>query len=96
LFRRQHLFGLFIGALLGLMAAGLGTVLGYGLALDDGLFWGAAIGATLASVPDFARSGAVLTRGDNQAVNLIVGLVGSVLFLGAFVGLVLVLLNLFA
>jgi hypothetical protein len=94
--RRQHLFGLFIGAVVGVVAASLGSVLGFGLAVDDGLYWGAAIGVTLASVPDFVRSGSVLTRGDNQTVNLVVGLFGSVLFLGVFVGVVLVLLNLFA
>jgi hypothetical protein len=38
------------------------------------LLWGGAIGGILTSLGQFIRAGAALTRRDNQALNLIVGL----------------------
>ena len=38
------------------------------------LLWGAAIGAALASLDSFEKAGAALTRRDNKALNLLVGL----------------------
>ena len=38
------------------------------------LLWGAAIGAALASLDSFEKAGAALTRRENKALNLLVGL----------------------
>ena len=74
---------------MGAVAAGLSRGLGYRLTLSDGLFWGAVIGGILAGAPQFAQSGAVLTRSKNPALNLLVGLLGGMLFLGVVAGLAL-------
>jgi len=85
--RWQHIVGLVAGALLGAAASGLGGVFGYSLTLGDGLFWGGVIGGILAGVPEFAQAGAVLTRSERPLWNLLVGLVGSLVFLGVVIGL---------
>ncbi len=92
--RSQHLIGMLAGALLGIVAVGLGNTFGYALVLSDGLFWGAVIGGVLAGVPQFASSGAILTRSENQILNLLVGLVGGLLFLAVTAGLVIVVMAL--
>ncbi len=92
--RQGHLIGLLAGAALGAVLAGLGSALGYSLALSDGLFWGAIIGGVLAGMPQFARSGAVLTRREGRVLNTLVGLVGGLLLLGVVAGLVFLLLRL--
>jgi hypothetical protein len=91
---KQHLYGLATGAVLGGVAWVLGPALGYTLALNDGIFWGAVIGGILSGLPDFTRSGAILTRGNSHVVNLVVGLTGSLLFVAIFAGIVLLLMNL--
>jgi hypothetical protein len=73
--------------------AGLGSALGFSISLDDGLLWGAVVGGVVAGIPDFMRSGAVLTQSEHRLFNLAVGLIGGVLFLGVFAALVLLLLN---
>jgi hypothetical protein len=93
--RQRHLIGLLVGAALGLVAAGLGGVLGYALAPGDGLFWGAVVGGVLAGVPQFAQSGAALTGSENRAWNALVGLVGGLLFVGVITALVIFLARLF-
>lgn len=80
--RWQHVVGLVVGALLGAVAAGLAQSFDYALSLNDGLFWGAVIGGILAGVPQFAQSGAVLTRSESRAWNLAAGFAGGVVFLG--------------
>lgn len=79
--RQHHLLGLLIGAGVGLVASLLGKVVGYSLSPDDGIFWGGVTGGILAGTPQFVSSGAVLTGGDNRALNLIVGVVGSLVVL---------------
>jgi hypothetical protein len=85
--RWHHIVGLVAGALLGAAASGLGGAFDYSLTLSDGLFWGGVIGGILAGVPEFAQAGAVLTRSERPLWNLLVGLVGSLLFLGVVIGL---------
>jgi hypothetical protein len=84
-----------LGALLGLAVAGLGSAFDYKLTFNDGLFWGAVAGGVLAGMPQFANSGAVLTRGENRAWNTLVGFVASMLLLGVIVLLVVLLTRLF-
>jgi hypothetical protein len=85
--RWHHVVGLVAGAVLGAVVAALSGTFGYSLALNDGLFWGGVIGGILAGVPEFAQAGAVLTRSERPMWNLLVGLVGSLVFLGVVVGL---------
>jgi hypothetical protein len=92
--RRSHWIGLLVGAGVGALAAGLSRAFGYALALEDGLIWGAAVGTIVMSLPDFAQSGAILTRRENRTVNAIVGLFGSLAFLLIFVALALLVLKL--
>lgn len=93
--RQRHLIGLLAGALLGLVAAGLGSVFDYALTLNDGFFWGAVIGGVLAGIPQFAQSGAVLTGSKNRAWNALVGIVGGLVLAGVIVILVILLMRLF-
>ena len=85
--RWHHVVGLVAGAVLGAVVAGLGGAFGYSVALSDGLFWGGVIGGIFAGVPEFAQAGAVLTRSERPMWNLLVGLVGSLVFLGVVIGL---------
>jgi len=93
--RWHHVVGLVAGAVLGAVVAALSGTLGYSLALNDGLFWGGVIGGILAGVPEFAQAGAVLTRSERPVWNLLVGLVGSLVFLGVVVGLTSLIFALF-
>jgi hypothetical protein len=93
--QRDSLLGLLVGALLGAVVAVFGEALGYTLAFGDGIFWGAAIGGVLASVPQFEQSGAVLTRREGRVLNTLVGIAGSVVLMGFLVLLTLLFLELF-
>ena len=94
--RPQHIIGLLAGATLGAVVAALSSALGYELALSDGLFWGAIAGGVLAGVPQFARSGAVLTHSESRVLNTLVGLVGGAVLLGFAVALTVFLVRLFS
>ena len=78
--RREQLVGIALGAVLGGIVSLLAHTLGGELALNDGILWGAVSGGLLSASPQFARSGAVLTRSTNSGLNLAVGLLGTVLF----------------
>jgi hypothetical protein len=93
--RWHHVVGLVVGAALGAVVAALSGTFGYSLALNDGLFWGAVFGGILAGVPEFAQAGAVLTMRDKPVLNLLVGLIGSLVFLGVVVGLTSLIFALF-
>ena len=80
----------------GAAAAGLGSAFGLTLGLGDGLFWGALIGSVLGGMPQFAQSGAVLTRRENVVLNTLVGILGAVVLLGLIVALATLLGNLFS
>lgn len=92
--RLRHVIGTLVGALAGIIAASLAKPLGYNLAHDDGLFWGGVVGGVLSGVPDFARSGAVLTGRQNRTLNSLVGLVGGLILLGAAAAIVILVLGL--
>ncbi len=86
----RHLLGMLIGAVLGIVAAGLSPQFGYDLARNDGLFWGGAIGGVLSGAPEFARSGKTLTQSENRVLNSLVGLFGGLILIG-LVGALLIL-----
>jgi hypothetical protein len=44
------------------------------ISIFSAILWGAAIGAAIASLDSFEKAGAALTRRDNKALNLLVGL----------------------
>jgi hypothetical protein len=89
--RKSHLIGILAGALLGVLLSGVASRLGLGLAAEDGLLWGAAIGGVLAGLPQFAESGAILTRNPDSVWNPIVGLLCGLVIIGAMAGLVIAL-----
>ncbi len=94
--RQHHLVGIFAGALLGLVASSLGSMLGYDFAPDDGLLWGAVIGGLVAGMPQFAQAGAVLTGGENRTWNALVGIVGGLVLIGVIGVLATLLVKLFS
>lgn len=80
--RRNQVIGLLGGliaaALVGNTFPGLREALGLG----GVMLWGAAIGAGLASLPQFEKAGQVITRSNNRAFNLMVGLSIPTLVIG--------------
>ena len=92
--RWTHMIGVVAGALFGMMVAVLSGVLGHAVKLNDGLFWGAVIGGVLSGMPQFAQSGAVLTRSQHKSWNMAVGLAAGMAFLGTLSLLVIFVLRL--
>ena len=92
--RWTHVVGAVAGALLGTAIAALSGALGHAVKLNDGLFWGAVIGGVLSGIPQFAQSGAVLTRSQHKSWNTAVGLAAGMAFLSALALLVIFVLGL--
>jgi len=42
--------------------------------VTDGVMWGAVLAILIVSLPNFARMGALVTKGDKLAVNFVVGI----------------------
>ncbi|MEK7327756.1 MAG: hypothetical protein AAB217_21125 [Chloroflexota bacterium] len=63
--------GLITGAIIGNSWPGVREAVG---GAGGVMLWGAAIGASLGSLPQFEKAGKVITRSENRAFNLIVGL----------------------
>jgi hypothetical protein len=82
------------GALFGVVVAVLSGQLGYAVKLNDGLIWGAVIGGVLSGMPQFAQSGAVLTRSQHRSWNTAVGLGAGMAIMGALSLLVIFVLRL--
>jgi high-affinity Fe2+/Pb2+ permease len=66
--------GAFAGAAVGWALTYLFPSIGQRYSMTTVLLVGAALGAALASLDRFIRAGAALTRRDNRALNLLVGL----------------------
>jgi hypothetical protein len=92
--RKEYLVGIALGAMLGAAASALSGVFGYAMTLNEGLVWGAAIGGIISAIPQFTRSGAVLTRGSNSGLNLLVGLAGSLVFIAIVIVLTILITRL--
>lgn len=80
---------MFVGATVGLVATTIWPGLAAAVGVSGAILWGAAIGVVLASLPQFAAAGKIVTRSENRALNLAVGfgipaaaLLGLALFLG--------------
>lgn len=80
--RRNQVFGVVIGAIGGWMSGNFWPVLSANLGWGGVVLWGAVIGATLGSLPQFARAGKILTRSDNQILNTAVALSVPLLLIG--------------
>ena len=70
---RQYV-GIFGGAAVGWVMTIIFPGLEQQFSLLSVILWSAVIGGVLTSLGDFMRAGAVLTRRDNKALNLAVGL----------------------
>lgn len=86
--RRNQVFGVVLGVIGGFMSGNFWPALPAAVGWGGVLLWGAAIGAIIGSLGQFERAGKVLTRNDNRALNLVVGLAVPLL---AIVALALIL-----
>lgn len=81
-----------VGIILGSVAEALINHLAGTTVVTGGMLWGAVLGILFASLPNFARMGALVTKSDKPTVHFIVGvvlfiaisLVIIVLFFGIF------------
>ncbi|MBI3241332.1 MAG: hypothetical protein HYZ49_03465 [Chloroflexi bacterium] len=71
--------GLITGAIIGNSWPGVREAVG---GAGGVMLWGAAIGASLGSLPQFEKAGKVITRSENRAFNLMVGLSIPTLVIG--------------
>jgi hypothetical protein len=78
---RRQWIGALVGAALGWALASAFPVLEQRFRLFTIVLWCGAIGAALANLEGFVRAGAALTRRENRALNLAVGLGVPMLFL---------------
>ena len=91
----QQLWGFrwaFFGVILGAIAADIANRLGAAVTVQDGILWGAVVGLVVTYTPYFLRSGKMVTKRDNKALNFIAG-VG--VFLGISAVIVLIFLGIF-
>ena len=71
---RQQWVGIFAGAVVGWILTFIFPALEQRFSLLTVVMWSAVIGGVLTSLDSFMRAGAALTRRDNRALNLAVGL----------------------
>jgi len=79
----QQLWGLrwaFLGVVLGGVAADIASRLGAAVTVQDGILWGAVAGLVITYTPYFLRSGNMVTKRDNNALNFVAGV-------GVFLGI---------
>ena len=91
----QQLWGLrwaFLGIVLGAVAADIASRLGAAVTVQDGILWGAVAGLVVTYAPYFLRSGKMVTKRDNKALNFVAG-VG--VFLGISAVIVIIFLGIF-
>lgn len=89
LFDPQTMRGMFIGALIGIIAATVASVAGISVRFVSMVFWGAVIGGFAAYWPRFAKLGAVITRkpGEHNR-NMIVGILALAVFAAFVIALI--------
>jgi hypothetical protein len=91
----QQLWGLrwaFLGIVLGALAAEVARGFGAAVTLEDGILWGAVAGLVVTYTPYFLRSGKMVTKRDNKALNFAAG-VG--VFLGISAVIIIIFLGIF-
>lgn len=81
-----------LGILLGAIAADIAGRLGAAVTVQDGILWGAVAGLVVTYTPYFLRSGKMVTKRDNKALNFVAG-VGVFLAISAVI--VLIFLGIF-
>ena len=72
--RRRNMIGLFGGIGLGLVVGSLVPWIRENLDLTSLILWSGAIGMVVTNFRQFGQAGAVLTRGENKALNYFIGL----------------------
>ena len=81
-----------LGVVLGAVVADIASRLGASVTVQDGILWGAVVGLVITYTPYFLRSGKMVTKRDNKALNFVAGVgvflaisaVIVVIFLGIF------------
>lgn len=71
--RRRNMIGLFGGIGFGLLVGGLVPWIRENLDLTSLILWGGVIGMVATNFRQFGLAGAVLTRGENKALNYFIG-----------------------
>ncbi len=85
---RWPIFGIVAGAIL----AGILRSAGVGVTVEEGILWGAVAGLVVMYTPYFLRSGKMVTKRDNRAVNFAVGVF---VFLGISAIIIAIFLGIF-
>ena len=87
----QQVWGLrwaFLGIVLGAAVAEVARAFGATVAIQDGILWGAIVGLVISYTPYFLRSGKMVTKRDNKALNFVAGV-------GVFLGISAVIIAIF-
>jgi hypothetical protein len=83
------------GIVLGMAAEALVNRMAGATVLTDGMLWGAILGVLVASLPNFARMGALVSKSDKPVVHFLIGVVLFVLIslviMAAFLGIIALL-----
>lgn len=72
--RRRNMIGLFGGIGLGLVVGSFVPWIRENLELTSLILWSGAIGMVVTNFKQFGLAGAILTRGENKALNYFIGL----------------------
>ncbi len=83
------------GIVLGIAAEALVNRVAGETVLTDGMLWGAILGVLIASLPNFTRMGALVSKSDRPAVHFVIGVVLfvliSLLIMALFFGIIALL-----
>ena len=80
----KELLGIFLGISLAMMISSVVPSVRENYTLGIVVLWGGALGGLLTSYERFERAGAALTRGENKALNYIIGISIPLLAIFAF------------
>ena len=69
----KELLGIFLGISLAMMISSVVPAIRENYSLGVVILWGGALGGLLTSYERFERAGAALTRGENKALNTVIG-----------------------
>ena len=84
-----------VGIILGIAAEALVNRIAGTTVLTDGMLWGAVLGVLVASLPNFTRMGALVSRSERPAVHFFIGValfvLISLVIMGLFFGIMALL-----
>ena len=81
-----------LGVVVGAIAASILRSFGVGVTVEEGLLWGAVAGLVVMYTPYFLRSGKMVTKRENRAVNFVAGVF---VFLGISAIIIAIFLGIF-